>query len=132
MKVYGPYERKDGRRHVILYENGVRTTQSYPRYLMEQHLGRKLTENEEVDHINEDVGDDRIENLQLLSKFDNLQKSRFRLHQAQLRVFICPICDREFELTERQYKGNQIHQNKPGPYCSRSCAGKANAAKRQY
>jgi len=46
MKVYGPYTRKDGRQHVILYENGTRKTVSYPKYLLETKLGRPLDSNE--------------------------------------------------------------------------------------
>ena len=39
MKVYGPYKRKDNRKHVVIvHDNGSRQTQSYPRYLMEQHF----------------------------------------------------------------------------------------------
>ncbi len=37
------------------------------RYIMEQHLGRKLTRYEVVHHINEDKRDNRLENLQLMS-----------------------------------------------------------------
>lgn len=77
IKVYGPYTRKDGRKHVIIYdtETQSRRTVSYPRYLMEQHLGRELLPEEQVDHINEDFTDDRIENLQLLSRAENNRKS---------------------------------------------------------
>lgn len=49
--IYGPYARSDGRKHMILIdENGFRTTISYPKYLMEQYLGRKLADDETVDH----------------------------------------------------------------------------------
>jgi len=41
---------------------------NYSRYVMEQYLGRKLKLNEMVHHINENVTDDRIENLQLMTK----------------------------------------------------------------
>jgi Domain of unknown function (DUF5052)/HNH endonuclease len=77
LKVYGPYRRADGRQHVIHYDTstGKRTTQSYPRYLMEQFLGRELEEYEQVDHVNEDCTDDRIENFQLTSQLENNRKN---------------------------------------------------------
>ncbi len=122
MKVYGPYTRPDGRKHVIHYDEvtGKRRTQSYPRYLMEQHLGRELTPEEQVDHINNDFTDDRIENLQLLTQKQNLDKSR---KPAQMIECICPFCKVSFSIPYRTYKQNQIKQGKAGPYCSRQCAG---------
>jgi hypothetical protein len=50
-----PYKRKDG----TLLEH---------RYIMEQHIGRYLTKDDIVHHINGIVDDNRIENLQLLSR----------------------------------------------------------------
>ena len=41
------------------------------RYLMEQHLGRKLDRNEQVHHINGDCRDNRIENLQVLTNSEH-------------------------------------------------------------
>lgn len=121
MVVYGPYTRKDGRKHVIHYENGKRRTQSYPRYLMEQHLGRALETQEQVDHINNDKTDNRIENLQLLTVAENNRKS------ASIELpyyFTCPVCNKEAEIPYGQFKANQLRQGKAGPYCSRNCAGK--------
>jgi hypothetical protein len=76
--VYGPYTRKDGRKHVVLWD-GVKTkTVSYPKFLMERKLGRKLIPPETVDHINGDFSDDRPENLQVLNRRDNILKSTTR------------------------------------------------------
>ena len=122
MTVYGPYTRKDGRQHVIHYDGVTKRTQSYPRYLMEQYLERPLRDDEQVDHINNDYTDNRIENLQLLTQLENINKSSKR---AETKQFNCPVCKIEFTKTLRRWKDNQIKQKKAGPYCSRSCAGKA-------
>ena len=73
MKVYGPYTRPDGRQHVILiFEDGQRRTVSYPKYLMEQKLGRELDPDlETINHKNGDFTDNRWENLEILSRVDH-------------------------------------------------------------
>lgn len=120
MKIYGPYKRKDGRQHVIHYDGVTRHTQSYPRFLMEQHLDRKLEEWEQVDHINDDPTDDRIENYQILTQLNNIQKSA---PKAQTYECKCACCGKAMMIPLRQYKQNQVVQGKAGPYCSRRCAG---------
>jgi hypothetical protein len=52
--------------------NGVKHDEH--RYLMERHLGRKLDCNELVHHINENKRDNRIENLEVISRSEH---SRF-------------------------------------------------------
>lgn len=44
------------------------------RWIMEQHLGRKLEKWEHVHHINDDSSDNRIENLEVLSNSDHQRK----------------------------------------------------------
>ena len=132
MKIYGPYTRKDGRKHIVKYKNGKRTTQSYPRYLMEQHLGRPLLDTEEVDHTDEDYTNDDINNLQLLTKIENIRKNIIHTDKKpEIFEGICPICFTPFTKEMRHVKDNQIKRGKAGPFCSRSCAGKYSTSK-QY
>lgn len=127
MKVYGPYRRKDGRQHVIHYDGVTRRTQSYPRYLMEQFLGRKLESWEQVDHINEDPTDDRIENFQILTCPENIRKSA---KPAEKFHFICPTCGDESSKPMHRIRWNQGVRKNSGPYCSRVCANKAGMVER--
>lgn len=126
MKLYGPYTRKDGRKHIILVDDdGNKTTKSYPRFLMEEYLGRPLLPEETIDHINNDFTDDRIENLQLLSLSDNNKKEMMRPErQRKIYRFICPACGQEAEKYLNQVLSNW-KKKREGPYCSRTCAGKA-------
>ena len=78
-KVYGPYNSKGntaGRDiYIVMFQGGTRTTITVARWLMIQHLRRKLLPDEHVDYINEDKHDNRLENLQVLSGIDNRKKS---------------------------------------------------------
>ena len=126
MKIYGPYTRKDGRQHVIFYKNGKRKTMSYPKYLLEQKLGRSLERNETCDHIDGDFSNNSLDNLQLLSRADNIRKHA-ALQPAETGVFTCPVCNCSFTKLMRHARHNR-KQSKSGPYCSKSCAGKASRA----
>ena len=61
------------------------------RYVMEQHLGRTLNSNELVHHINEDKSDNRIINLQVVTRGMH-PKIIFSMMQ-------CPHCKKEYEYT---------------------------------
>lgn len=120
MKIYGPYTRKDGRQHIILYEDGYRQTMSYPRYLMETCLGRKLEPWEDVHHKDNDFTNNDINNLEV-KEF----RQHIREHTSIGRMFAtydCPMCGKEFEREENKVKHNR-KQGKAGPFCSRRCSG---------
>lgn len=126
MKVYGPYRRKDGRSHVVIRDSGKTTSKSYPKYLMEQQLGRELMADEHVDHINDDFTDDRIENLQILTPKENNAKAR-KFHDSEEKIleYVCPVCYKSFGQLERVVRRNQEVLGYSGPYCSKECAGQS-------
>lgn len=55
------------------------------RYVMEQHLGKKLTKDEHIHHKNGNKLDNRLENLQIVSQLEH--------NLVHKRKFIyCPTC----------------------------------------
>ena len=66
-KIYWPYLAKDGRLRIIgVDKNGEKHTISYPKYLLEKHLGRYLERDEQIDHIDGDPLNNELNNLQIL------------------------------------------------------------------
>lgn len=120
IRVWGPYINNDGRRIVIVkLRNGKKKTISYARYLLSSKLERELSTNEEADHVNGNILDDRIENIQLLTKGDNIRKS----NKTLMINVICKQCLKLFNIPLRRYKRNQKTLRMDGPFCSKKCAG---------
>lgn len=123
MKTYGPYVAKDGRyRCVLVHENGRKQTISYPRLLMETHLGRSLLSDEDVHHIDENIANNNIDNLKVI-----LHSEHCRNHSLKYIDDIlieCVYCRKIFTLTPHQQRKRQQNKNKSGPFCSRRCSGK--------
>lgn len=106
---------KEPRRIVILVRNdGSKTSVSYAKYLYTSHYKIDIEEGYEIDHINNDRMDDRLENYQILSKSINANKG----HREERRVeMTCPICGKKFQFLERNLSTH------PNPCCSRKCGG---------
>lgn len=129
IKVYGPYKRIDGRKIIILYNKGKRKTVSYPKYIYQKYYGIKLKNDETIDHIDGDYTNDLINNLQILSRNDNIKKSLKTGESYSLCK--CFLCNNSFWRLTKIIKGNQETKKRKGPFCSRQCAGKYNAGVRK-
>jgi hypothetical protein len=79
--VLGPYKRPDGRQHIVLNNSsaskgtkGKTKTISYPKAIMEVHLNRRLSDNEEVDHVDGNKLNDCFDNYQVITRTENRKK----------------------------------------------------------
>lgn len=91
----------------------------YHRIVMENHLKRLLNPDDIVHHINEDTFDNRIENLELLSKTAHSSMHVFN-RGRKFSVIKCPECGKVLEKSH-----NQTHVAKKGIFtaCSSRCRG---------
>lgn len=112
------------RKTAIIYKNGKYVKSiGYAKYLVEAHLGNYISNGYEIDHINGDCTDDRIENLQVISKELNRIKEIYDNHNFEVLVkLICPNCGKTFDIEKRNFM-SKINYCKY-IYCSRSCSGK--------
>lgn len=106
---------KEPRRVAVLRKpDGTTRTMSYAKYLYTSHYKCDIAEGDQVDHMNGDKMDDRIENLQILSRrFNNLRDRQG--HERIIRI--CPVCGKEFIYIKRDLCSH------PNPCCSRKCGG---------
>lgn len=119
-KLYGPYRRPDGRQIVILKDDSGKTrTISYPKYLMEQHLGRPLGADDTVDHWDSNVDNNDLDNLRVMPRGEHSSDDTRRVKNVK---FQCALCKKDFERSPRLVR-DKAKKNKAGPFCSRRCAG---------
>lgn len=91
MKVYGPYTRKDGRQIVVIKTPGIQdaTTVSYPKYLVEVALNRKLAYDETIDHIDGDISNNKLTNLRIVDRRLHCYSHTYKLQPVTKNCIIC-------------------------------------------
>ena len=110
----------------MVYDKDKKQVVPYARYLMEEYLGRKLREDEEVHHKDHDKTNDVIENLEVINSTEH------RKHHNPLKykdtIEQCYVCGKSFTFTAKQHS-NKYKQRKRKPdtvdkyFCSRKCSG---------
>jgi len=130
-KVYGPYVVKQksskiyGRKIVqVHYIDGTKKNLLYSRHLMQEHLGRELNRQEEVDHIDQDKTNDVLDNLQIIFNKQHLKLDTKRIKDVQIKCIWC----RKIVFKNPRNMDHNSKLGKAGPFCGRSCAGKYGAA----
>lgn len=122
------YQRPDlgNRKYIELYgQNNKNFGTAYARYLMTVNLGHKIHPDFEVDHINNDCTDDRIDNFQVITPQQN-QKKRNAFVGEYRAVLLCPVCQKKFTLAMHNTHFNNI--GRLVSFCSQRCSGKFNGS----
>lgn len=106
---------KEPRRVATLRKSdGTMISMSYAKYLYTSYYKCVINKDDNIDHINGNKMDDRIENLQVISGKYNRQKDH---KKKEMLMLICPVCGKEFLYEKRNLSS---HSN---PCCSRKCGG---------
>jgi hypothetical protein len=92
----------------------------YPlhRVLVENSIGRLLSRDEQVHHVNEDKDDNRVENLAIMTTAEH---ARLHARTVDLVSLVCPVCGRGFSVPA-SFARLRLKRT-AAPKCSRQCAG---------
>ena len=127
------YKCKDGRwRAYCVDEFGNPHVVSYPRILLAQKLGRDLLPAEDVHHIDGNVDNNDITNLEL-----QLHGEHQRQHSIKYidTIETCMICGQQFVMSAKKWQRlfTDLNRNhKRIITCGSSCAGKASGGTYPY
>ena len=113
-KVYVNVNKEPRRVATLRKLNKEMVSMSYAKYLYTSFYKVDIEKGLEVDHINGDKMDDRIENLQIISSKYNKQKDHKVKEMVEL---VCPVCKSLFLFPKRNLSTH------PNPCCSRKCGG---------
>lgn len=118
---YGPYTMQNGRQIMIIKDDkGNSRTVSYPKHIMEKHLGRVLDPNlETIQHLDGNHNNNDINNLKLMPRDEHSATDTRRVKNLK---FNCDTCGKEFERSPRLVR-DKSKKGVTGIFCSRQCAG---------
>ncbi len=122
-RIYGPYIRKrDGRKHLcIVHIDGTKETVSYPKYIAECVLGRKLDPlKETIDHIDRDFRNDMPENIRIVSRSKHSKEDALTAIAVEAT---CVWCQQDFWVANVRSR----RRSTSGPFCSPQCSGQYGA-----
>lgn len=125
-KGYKVFDSNSGRFRVVFYNSQEDMSgMSFARYVYSLYLGYEVPSEYEVDHINNDKTDDRINNLQLLTKEENRLKQAWweAIMVVQWTILPCDYCKGLFYITQGDIN-NKLRKGLDHFFCSRSCATK--------
>ena len=116
------YKQKDGRKFIVYKgEDNKYHSKAYARYLMEQHLGRKLTNEEEVHHKDHNKMNDIIENLEVKNKTIHRREHNIK----PIIIEHCYICGSDI-IVDSKKRANHYRSKNKNPdkwFCSKHCSG---------
>lgn len=105
---------------VLDLTDGRRTSVSYPKWLFEHHLGRRLANDETIDHVDRDFTNDDLTNLVVKKRAIHGYVDALRVRPVEIT---CVLCGTTAKKDARTLEHN-AKLGKAGPFCGRSCAGK--------
>lgn len=113
-KLYVATNKEPRRVATLRKPNQEMTSMSYAKYLYTSHYKCDIPKGDQVDHINGDKMDDRIENLQVISsKYNSIKDKKIK----EMVELTCPVCGNKFLFEKRMLPF------KNSPCCSRHCGG---------
>ena len=108
--------------YVLIPDHPNSTSNGYVlehRHVMGEHLGRYLTDKEEIHHKDEDKKNNSIENLVLCA--DHAEHMKYHTPGRTMVRLECPVCGEEF--TKERNRTHLVKKHSDATCCSRHCGG---------